>query len=157
MPCSHCHKDGHNRRTCTDLHEYQLQVIDIKTNDILYLIVKKKTTIQEIIDMIHQLCGNDIVIQKLHWNNWNWSVIDGDLSITLDTIGILDYDCIMGCVKEYMKTIEENKNYSIMVQNQKDEYQEALEEDLKKQKEKELAAPSINHLRELRLQRFMKT
>ena len=44
-----------------------------------------------------------------------------------------------------------------MIKHQNDEYQLCLENDLKKQKEKELAEPTLKHLRELRLQHFMKT
>jgi hypothetical protein len=64
------------------------------------------------------------------------------------------------------KNINKNKNiinkvktseYSEMIKYQNDEYQQCLENDLKKQKEKELAEPTLTHLRELRLQHFMKT
>ena len=41
-----------------------------------------------------------------------------------------------------------------MIQKQNKEYEEALQKDLQKQKEAELAEPSIQHLRELRLQFF---
>ena len=64
------------------------------------------------------------------------------------------------------ENINKNKNiinkvktseYSEMIKYQNDEYQKCLENDLKKQKEKELAEPTLTHLRELRLQHFMKT
>tara|TARA_B100002051_G_C16731481_1_gene638505 strand:+ start:390 stop:641 length:252 start_codon:yes stop_codon:yes gene_type:complete len=83
MPCSHCKKNGHNRRTCPQL---------IKNNNNTDNINQTKST-----------------------------------------------------------------EYSEMIKQQNDEYQKCLQEDIKKQKEKELAEPTINHLRELRLQHFMKT
>tara|TARA_Y100000389_G_C17345988_1_gene455866 strand:+ start:427 stop:681 length:255 start_codon:yes stop_codon:yes gene_type:complete len=50
-----------------------------------------------------------------------------------------------------------SSEYSEMIKHQNNEYQLCLENDLKKQKEKELAEPTLKHLRELRLQHFMKT
>ena len=41
-----------------------------------------------------------------------------------------------------------------MIQQQNTEYEEGLQKDLQKQKEEALAEPSIQHLRELRLQFF---
>jgi hypothetical protein len=50
-----------------------------------------------------------------------------------------------------------SSEYSEMIKHQNDEYQQCLENDLKKQKEKELAEPTLTDLRKLRLQHFMKT
>ena len=59
----------------------------------------------------------------------------------------------------HMENVKKTKTteYSEMIKYQNDEYQKYLEIDLKKQKEKELAEPTLTHLRELRLQHFMKT
>tara|TARA_B100000686_G_C16505879_1_gene819516 strand:+ start:218 stop:532 length:315 start_codon:yes stop_codon:yes gene_type:complete len=43
---------------------------------------------------------------------------------------------------------------TLLLEQQNKEYQEGLEKDLKKQKEEELAAPTIDLLRQLRLARF---
>ena len=77
MPCSHCHENGHNKRTCPKLKD-----------------------------------------------------------------------------KEPEHTEPEQNKITQMIQQQNKEYEEALQKDLQKQKEEELAQPSIQHLRELRLQFF---
>ena len=86
MPCSHCHENGHNKRTC----------LKLKNN-----ILQKEVKPQELV-----------------------------------------------------KTQPEQNTIAQMIQQQNTEYEEALQKDLQKQKEKELAEPSIQHLRELRLQFF---
>ncbi len=86
MPCSHCHENGHNKRTC----------LKLKNN-----ILQKEVKPQELV-----------------------------------------------------QTQPEKNTITQMIQQQNTEYEEALQKDLQKQKEKELAEPSIQHLRELRLQFF---
>lgn len=86
MPCSHCHENGHNKRTC----------LKLKNN-----ILQKEVKPQELV-----------------------------------------------------QTQPEQNTITQMIQQQNTEYEEALQKDLQKQKEKELAEPSIQHLRELRLQFF---
>lgn len=56
--------------------------------------------------------------------------------------------------KELIQTQPEQNTITQMIQQQNKEYEEALQQDLQKQKEEALAEPSIQHLRELRLQFF---
>ena len=55
---------------------------------------------------------------------------------------------------EHIQTQPEQNIITQMIQQQNTEYEKALQQDLQKQKEAELAEPSIQHLRELRLQFF---
>jgi len=58
---------------------------------------------------------------------------------------------------EFKKTILQKPNIlpiTKIIQQQNKEYEEGLQKDLQKQKEAELAEPSVQHLRELRLQFF---
>ena len=57
-------------------------------------------------------------------------------------------------LKNVLQEKPEQNQITQMIQQQNKEYEEALQKDLQKQKEKELAQPSIQHLRELRLQFF---
>lgn len=56
--------------------------------------------------------------------------------------------------KEHIQTQPEQNTITQMIQQQNKEYEEGLQKDLQKQKEAELAEPSVQHLRELRLQFF---
>ena len=56
--------------------------------------------------------------------------------------------------KEHIQTQSEQNTITQMIQQQNKEYEEALQIDIQKQKEAELAEPSVQHLRELRLQFF---
>lgn len=56
--------------------------------------------------------------------------------------------------QEPIQTQPQQNTITQMIQQQNTEYEEALQQDLQKQKEVELAEPSIQHLRELRLQFF---
>ena len=56
--------------------------------------------------------------------------------------------------KEHIQTQPEQNTITQMIQEQNKEYEKALQQDLQKQKEEALAEPSIQHLRELRLQFF---
>tara|TARA_B000000557_G_C20797155_1_gene453766 strand:+ start:1122 stop:1397 length:276 start_codon:yes stop_codon:yes gene_type:complete len=56
--------------------------------------------------------------------------------------------------QEHIQTQPEQTTITQMIQQQNTEYEKALQQDLQKQKEAELAEPSIQHLRELRLQFF---
>jgi len=157
MPCSHCHKKGHNKRTCPELKEdkdYHLQVIDSRSGDLLHLFVKKQMKIHDIIAMIYQSCNQKIIIDQLQWNMWSWNQ-QSDGSQTLGDIGILEGDCLLYCVQKIERT-NEDKHYSNTIQDQKSEYEKGLEEDLEKQKQEALAEPSKEDLRKLRLQHFMK-
>jgi hypothetical protein len=55
---------------------------------------------------------------------------------------------------EPIQTQPEQNIITQMIQQQNKEYEEGLQKDLQKQKEAELAEPSVQHLRELRLQFF---
>ena len=56
--------------------------------------------------------------------------------------------------EEYVPPPPKKDMTTLLLEQQNKEYQEGLEKDLKKQKEAELAAPTIDLLRQLRLARF---
>ena len=56
--------------------------------------------------------------------------------------------------EEYVPPPPKKDATTLLLEQQNKEYQEGLEKDLTKQKEEELAAPTIDLLRQLRLARF---
>ena len=56
--------------------------------------------------------------------------------------------------EEYVPPPPKKDATTLLLDQQNKEYQEGLEKDLKKQKEEELAAPTIDLLRQLRLAHF---
>ena len=56
--------------------------------------------------------------------------------------------------EEYVPPPPKKDATTLLLEQQNKEYQEGLEKDLKKQKEEELAAPTIDLLRQLRLAHF---
>tara|TARA_Y100000389_G_scaffold78583_1_gene75349 strand:+ start:632 stop:940 length:309 start_codon:yes stop_codon:yes gene_type:complete len=97
MPCSHCKKSGHNRKTCPQLKKLNEQP-------------EKMNLIPHPIQPLIQ--------------------------------------------EEYVPPPPKKDATTLLLEQQNKEYQEGLEKDLKKQKEEELAAPTIDLLRQLRLARF---
>jgi len=103
MPCSHCKQEGHNKRTCPILKEF-----------------------------------NDLQLQQ----------------------ELFEKELLQKELEQKAVLKKKQAEQSLFIQQQIIEYEEAEKADLERQKQEELskklAEPTKEHLRELRLQHFMK-